>query len=264
MVNSCHYLSVIRFDNYKLKTNETSNLYLCLWSQIVVMQWTIGWWQISVQRIWPTEEKLRQLYDTAAPNWQEILQRLGYDRAYLKLFRSLQKSGVLAHLNSHSQVCDCGIGSAAFSLSLLKILTPKLKVIGVDISEQMLSTASRLLDRAGINYQLCQHDIRALPFGDNSFDVVLAAHVLEHLPNPNAGLQEMVRVLRPEAPLILAVTRSGLFGAWIQWHWGNSCLNSKALTKMAIDAGLTNIRFYSFNSGLSRCTSFVCVGYKKS
>jgi demethylmenaquinone methyltransferase/2-methoxy-6-polyprenyl-1,4-benzoquinol methylase len=227
------------------------------------MQWTIGWWQISVQRIWPTEEKLMQLYDAAAPNWQDLIQKLGYDRAYRKLFRSLQKSGVLAHLNSNSLVCDCGIGSAAFCLSLLDILTFRLKVVGVDTSQQMLSTASRLLYRAQISYQLCQHDIRALPFSDNSFDVVLAAYVLEHLPNRRVGLQEMVRVLRPEAPLILATTRSGLFGAWIQWHWGNGCLNSKTLAKMASDAGLTNIRFYSFNSGLSRYSSFVCVAYKK-
>jgi ubiquinone/menaquinone biosynthesis C-methylase UbiE len=48
-----------------------------------------------------------------------------------------------------------------------------------------------------------------LPFGDDQFDVVVAAEVLEHLPDPVTGLQEMARVSRRH--LVLSVPREPVF-----------------------------------------------------
>ncbi|MBE9166644.1 class I SAM-dependent methyltransferase [Pleurocapsales cyanobacterium LEGE 06147] len=227
------------------------------------MEWTIGWWQISIQRVWPTKERLTQIYDRAAPRWHRHLHLFGYDRAYTKLFQSLQQSGVLAYLKDDSTVCDCGIGTAGFSLALAKTVTPKLNIIGVDISPEMLGKASRILSVAGVKHQVCQGDAIALPFEDNTFDLVMSAHMLEHLPNPNAGLSEMVRVLRSGTPLLLAVTRPGLVGSLIQFYWGNGCLKPESLTQMMADAGLTNICIYPFTHGFSRWTSIACLGFKK-
>jgi ubiquinone/menaquinone biosynthesis C-methylase UbiE len=49
----------------------------------------------------------------------------------------------------------------------------------------------------------------ALPFADHRFDVVVAAEVLEHLPDPVRGLQEMARVGRRH--LVLSVPREPVF-----------------------------------------------------
>jgi SAM-dependent methyltransferase len=49
----------------------------------------------------------------------------------------------------------------------------------------------------------------ALPFGDDGFDVVVAAEVLEHLRDPVAGLSEMARVGRRH--LVLSVPREPIF-----------------------------------------------------
>ena len=49
----------------------------------------------------------------------------------------------------------------------------------------------------------------ALPFADDRFDVVVAAEVLEHLPDPDRGLQEMARVGRRH--LVLSVPREPVF-----------------------------------------------------
>jgi ubiquinone/menaquinone biosynthesis C-methylase UbiE len=48
-----------------------------------------------------------------------------------------------------------------------------------------------------------------LPFTDDQFDVVVAAEVLEHLPDPTRGLQEMARVGRRH--LVLSVPREPVF-----------------------------------------------------
>ena len=48
-----------------------------------------------------------------------------------------------------------------------------------------------------------------LPFGDGQFDVVVAAEVLEHLPDPVTGLREMARVSRRH--LVLSVPREPMF-----------------------------------------------------
>jgi len=226
------------------------------------MEWTIGWWQVSIQRVYPTPDQLSQTYNQAASWWHQQLHWLGYDHAYAELWRSLQHAGILFHLQDNSTVCDCGIGTAAFSLTFAKTVNSTVQITGVDISPEMLGKAHQFLNQAKVNHRLCQSDVNVLRFKDDTFDVVMSAHMLEHLPHSAQGLQEMVRVLRPGAPLVLAVTRPGLLGWWIQWHRGNDCFSQKKLVEMLTEAGLINVQFYPFTVGLSRWTSSACVGFK--
>jgi SAM-dependent methyltransferase len=40
-------------------------------------------------------------------------------------------------------------------------------------------------------------DVTCMPFGDNSYDVILASHVLEHIEDDRAAMREVLRVLKP-------------------------------------------------------------------
>ncbi|MEO3751001.1 methyltransferase domain-containing protein [Streptomyces sp. B6B3] len=52
-------------------------------------------------------------------------------------------------------------------------------------------------------------DALALPFPDDSFDAVIAAEILEHIPDDKGALAEAVRVLRPGGRLAVTVPRHG-------------------------------------------------------
>lgn len=228
------------------------------------MEWKIGWWRLSLQRVYPTVAQLSQTYDRAALQWHEHINLLGYCHAYRKLWKSLNNADILPHWQDNLKICDCGIGTGAFSLAFTQAIAPKAQITGVDISPQMLKIARQKLSQANVSHQICQSDIKRLPFADESFDGVISAHMLEHLPNPAQGLKEMVRVLRPGSPLILAVTQSSLIGRLIQWHWGNRCFSPQELSELMYEIGLTDLHFFPFSMGLTRLTSFVCIGFKSS
>jgi ubiquinone/menaquinone biosynthesis C-methylase UbiE len=72
--------------------------------------------------------------------------------------------------------------------------------VGVDISAGMLAKARAHQDL------LVRGDSTRLPFADASFDTVFARSLLYHLPDPEAGVCEMLRVLKPGGKMIVLDT----------------------------------------------------------
>ena len=61
----------------------------------------------------------------------------------------------------------------------------------------MVATLGRNARRLGLDVQTARADAEALPFADQSFDLVLGHAVLHHLPNLRRAFAEFHRVLRP-------------------------------------------------------------------
>src|SRR4051812_35754454 len=103
---------------------------------------------------------------------------------------------VLSHRTwtGSERVLDVGCGYGAY-LSRLRRLTPC--VTALDLSVGILGEADRALPKANA-------DIQALPFADTSFDVVLAAHMLYHVPDIPTAVQELRRVLRSGGEALVA------------------------------------------------------------
>jgi SAM-dependent methyltransferase len=91
---------------------------------------------------------------------------------------------------------EIGAGTGYFSLNLLKqgILT---HVTCTDVSAGMLETLSGSAERLGLNVETAVCDAEALPFENDSFDVVFGHAVLHHIPDLAQAFREFRRVLKP-------------------------------------------------------------------
>jgi SAM-dependent methyltransferase len=87
------------------------------------------------------------------------------------------------------RVLDLGCGVGALLPHLDKV-APRARIVGLDRTEAMVALGPR-------DFPLLVGDAAELPFADGSFDAVVMAFMLFHLPRPTAGLAEAWRVLRP-------------------------------------------------------------------
>lgn len=230
------------------------------------MEFIFGTWRVSVERIPPSATELIAMYNHAARSWQRGLQHLGYPHAYRALFARLQADGWLPHRSSGIRVLDAGIGTAAFSVALASTWRAPLQLDGVDLVPAMLEEARRVLERQGIAAHLHQGNIRALPFAKETFDLVISAHALEHLAHPEIGMRELVRVLRPGAPLVLVITRPGLMDGLMRWKWRYRTIRMAQLVSWLEEAGVVQVRRYplALGASLPHWMSVACIGVKES
>lgn len=104
----------------------------------------------------------------------------------------------LGALRAGDTVLDlgCGAGFDAFVAALT--VGPTGRVVGVDLSREMLAAAERGRVESGLfSVVFRQADVEALPFSDGSFEVALSNGVLSLIPDKAAALREIFRVLKP-------------------------------------------------------------------
>jgi 2-polyprenyl-3-methyl-5-hydroxy-6-metoxy-1,4-benzoquinol methylase len=109
-----------------------------------------------------------------------VVQRMigGFYRKVEEVVRPLKPATVL----------DAGCGEGE-TLDRLGAVLPPFPV-GIDLNQESVEFAAQRLPDATIR----QADLLELPFEDSSFDLVLCLEVLEHLPDPAAGLEQLARV----------------------------------------------------------------------
>lgn len=120
-----------------------------------------------------------------------------------------RKAFIHKHFNRFkegSHFCDLGFGPGVLTAFILEQDTSS-QVDGVDISKHCLHHAQRLLEKKKVSARstLSVADVRSLPYPDDTFDVIIAVEVLEHIPDPEAGLAEAMRVLKPGGYAITAL-----------------------------------------------------------
>jgi SAM-dependent methyltransferase len=155
----------------------------------------------------------------------------GGDQAYLRdvQYRTGAKLDVRSHLHrtystspipiaqfealliewpATARVLECGCGNGRFWEAPAPPRSMSLTL--TDLSQGMVDEA---IERARTNGfddvegEAC--DIQSLPFADGSFDVVVANHMLYHVPDPDIGVAEIARVLSPGGTVLVATNGYG-------------------------------------------------------
>lgn len=227
---------------------------------IPVVSRNFGSWQLRLERAPLSADLLAAQYDRAAPGWERITDRYGYGESYREIFRQF-----FADKNTPSRPCrvlDVGVGVGAFSLALADTCPGPVDLTAVDISGAMLAEASMRLAERGFDARLHRADARSLPFDSASFDLVIAAHVFEHLPDPVTAFAEIERVLRPGGFLVSCVTRRSWLGAFIQTKWRTHRVSRDRIVDWLAAAGLEAVPHTPQTNGICRLTSLVAIGRK--
>ena len=100
---------------------------------------------------------------------------------------------LLGHLRPGLDLLDVGCGPGTITVDLAARVAPG-RVVGLDPAADVIAQAAA--NAPSTNVEFCTGNVYALDFGDESFDVVHAHQVLQHLTDPVAALREMCRVLR--------------------------------------------------------------------
>lgn len=142
-------------------------------------------------------------------------------------------------------ILDAGCGNGRYSKFLLRWADPDAKLTGFDLSQRMLRRARRRLKSDRVGHVAA--DLTRLPFPDQTFDAVVCGWVLEHLPDPRLGLNELARVMQPAGKLLLLVTEDTLTGSMCSRMWHCRTYNREELRKVCAECGLDWVRPHFFS-----------------
>jgi ubiquinone/menaquinone biosynthesis C-methylase UbiE/uncharacterized protein YbaR (Trm112 family) len=126
-----------------------------------------------------------------------------YQRPHSRAFHQQSVESMAGMVRLDGLVLDNGCGNG-FLADVCRDLAPAARWVGIDISNGMLAKARRHHPR------LVRGDSTRLPFADQTFDTIFARSLLHHLPDPEAGVREMARVLKPGGELVVLDTHKTL------------------------------------------------------
>lgn len=112
-------------------------------------------------------------------------------------WRTVENSAgyLIPYLVPGASVLDVGCGPGTITVDFAERVVPG-RVVGVDHAEVVVARAQADARAAGVTVEFRVGDIYALDFPDDSFDIVHAHQVLQHLSDPVSALRELRRVTK--------------------------------------------------------------------
>jgi phosphatidylethanolamine/phosphatidyl-N-methylethanolamine N-methyltransferase len=124
-----------------------------------------------------------------------------YDLVFGAVFEQGRQAAIRAAERIGGRILEVGVGTGIS----LPDYSKTSRLVGVDLSEPMLRKAQKRVSELGLrNVEgLALMDAERLAFPDDSFDVIVAQHVITTVPHPDATLDELARVLKPGGEIVL-------------------------------------------------------------
>lgn len=149
------------------------------------------------------------IFDQAAPEYGKK------SSAFFSYFGKRLSEQV--HIPPNSQILDVATGRGAVLFPLAQLVQPAGKVVGIDISREMLKETANEARLQNIhNIELMHMDAEELQFPDQSFDFVFCGFALFFFPSIPQALSEFKRVLKAGGKLIVSTWgEDSELDAWI-------------------------------------------------
>ncbi len=122
---------------------------------------------------------------------------LGIDKVWRK--RAIREVGMVGAKN----ILDVATGTGDLAIAA-NALNPD-QIMGIDIADQMLEVGRKKLDDLGLNHKISLHtaDSECIPYPSDTFDAVMCAYGVRNFEHLEAGLKEMLRVLKPGGKVVI-------------------------------------------------------------
>jgi ubiquinone/menaquinone biosynthesis C-methylase UbiE len=148
----------------------------------------------------PDQEIIKR-WSGSAPFWEKHLDILR--QMFAPITQALVEDG---EIESQHSVLDIATGPGEPALSVAAMAGTNGKVFGIDPIPEMVTAARRAAERLGLkNVQFDVAFADQLPFPADTFDAVISRFGVMFFPSPLDGVREMLRVLKPERKMALAV-----------------------------------------------------------
>lgn len=120
------------------------------------------------------------------------------------------------HLQAEQRALDLGCGPGALSFALAERADPTARITGIDISEDQLTYARNHVDGFACRLDFMNASMGALPFEDNTFDLVMSSMAIHETPPVvrRKAITEVARVLRPDGTFLYIDWSKPRFGFW--------------------------------------------------
>jgi len=143
--------------------------------------------------------EVKQMFNSIAPDYDKLnhILTLNIDKIWRKKLLKLVAT------KEFSTVLDIACGTGDLSIEFLK--RTKSKVTAVDISDQMIEICKMKVakQKNSENFNSMVADVKDLPFGDNSFDLVSISFGFRNFDDHDKSIKEIIRVLNPSGRLVV-------------------------------------------------------------
>jgi len=148
-------------------------------------------------------DRIRVEWSAAAPGWKKYGKDMSNGMAPIS--DQLIKS---ARISTGHTILDVATGTGQPALTIAKIVGQNGKVIGVDLSSEMIEIANEEAASLGltniVNFQVVKDESLSM-FSDNTFDSVVCRNGLMFMPDPVKALKSFCRVLKPRGKASVTV-----------------------------------------------------------
>ena len=148
------------------------------------------------------KKQVEQMFDNISGSYDGLNRviSLGTDVKWRK------KVVALVEATNPQSILDIATGTGDLAIQMVK--TGANRIVGLDLSEGMLSVGRRKIAEKNMNAQIemIQGDSENLPFEDNSFDAITVAFGVRNFENLDKGLKEIHRVLKPGGIFVVLET----------------------------------------------------------